>query len=133
MYKSAIENAAQTAINSFDGPLPYGLTVTDDFVLGRPNQERLAIVWRPWQTILRTYARFGDDALLHTLFSPDANLAHWGRVNMRGRIVGRRYLITEYAATRNSLAVFKKNIVGRKLFATLDPDATEYAKEELKL
>jgi len=126
-----LENAAQTVINLYDGMPPLGMTSTDDFLIGRQDSDQLAIVWRPWQSILGTYARFGDEALLHTLFSQDANLAHWGRINMRGRIVGRRYLITEYAATRNSLAVFKKNIVGRELFATLDPDATEYAKEEL--
>jgi hypothetical protein len=130
MSNSEIENAAQTVINLFDGKPPSGLIVTDDFMLARPNAKQLAIVWRPWQSVLEMKARFGDVALVRLLFSPDANLAQFGRINIRGRINESRYFVTEYAATKNSLAVFKKNIVGRRLFATLDPDAVEYAKEE---
>lgn len=130
MPKLEIENAAQRAINLFDGKPPSGLTITDDFMLAHPNAKQLAVVWRPWQSVLEMEARFGDAGLLHMLFSQETNLAHWGRINIRGRVNDGRFSITEYAATRNSLAVFKKPIGGRRLFATLSPSAIEYAKRE---
>ncbi len=124
-----IENMSTSALNILGKNLPRGLVFADRFLFGRPDENRLLVVYRPWVAVTDLIARIGDEATLRLLFNDDINLANFGRSCARGSTAGRMFQINEFSGTPYALQPFKRAVVPHHFIAKQSATSVELIRD----